>query len=92
MLSLAPGLQIRQFEGEGGAVAFIPSTADTHLLGDAGLRLLVWLGQASQPMTQTQVVSAVLAEHGPADGVDVLALDTLLGELLQSGLLVELAP
>ncbi len=75
-------------------MAFIPSNADTHLLADAGLQVMVWIGQAPHPMNQAQVVSALLAEGGPDDGaagVDALALDALLGELLQSGLLVELA-
>jgi len=91
-LSLAYGLQFRQFEGEDGAVAFMSSSADTHLVAGAGLEMLTWLGRVPHSMSRKQVVAAFLVEGGPGSGgttVDALALDSLLAELLQSGLLVE---
>ena len=92
-LSLVTGLQFRQFEGECGAVAFIPSNSDTHLLSDAGMQTLAWFGRKLHSMSRNQVIAALLAEGGLDGGgtdVDVLTMDSLLAELLQSGLLVEL--
>ena len=93
-LGLAPGLRCRQFDGETGAVIFNPGSADTHLLGEGGLQLLQWRGQLPHSIDRELAMTGLLA-NGAADEIavaDVQALNTLLDELLQSGLLVESAP
>ena len=92
-LALVGGLRLRQFDGESGAVAFSPVSADTHLIGDAAFQVLDWLSQASLPMDRARAVASLLAEAAPDQAAaDGQALNALLGELLQAGLLVESTP
>ena len=93
VLAVVGSLSLRQFEGEAGAVIFNPVGADTHLVGDAALQMLEWLGQLPLPLDREQAVASLLAECASDQvGADEQALTELLDELLRSGLLVELTP
>lgn len=92
VVGVTAGLRLQRFAGEAGVVAFAPGTADTHLLGDAGSQLIEWIQQAGLPLDRAHLISGLVAESAPgadASASDVAALDLLLGDMLNAGLLVE---